>query len=71
MDGKLFLTAAALLLVAACTKEDPGAAFRSDPDAVRITAQEDASEGEDVEIQLGPDLQNKKIVGVVGSIIRV
>ena len=39
--------------------------------AVRITAQEDASEGEDVEIQLGPDLQNKKIVGVVGSIIRV
>ena len=39
MDGKLFLTAAALLLVAACTKEDPGAAFRSDPDAVRITAQ--------------------------------
>lgn len=39
MDGKLFLTAAALLLVAACTKEDSGAAFRSDPDAVRITAQ--------------------------------
>ena len=39
MDGKLFLTAAALLVVAACTKEDPGAAFRSDPDAVRITAQ--------------------------------
>ncbi len=39
MDGKLFLTAAALLLVAACTKEDPGAAFRSDPDAVRIMAQ--------------------------------
>ncbi len=39
MDGKLFLTAAALLLVAACTKEDSRAAFRSDPDAVRITAQ--------------------------------
>ena len=39
MDGKLFLTAAALLMVAACTKEDSGAAFRSDPDAVRITAQ--------------------------------
>ena len=39
MDGKLFLAAAALLLVAACTKEDSGAAFRSDPDAVRITAQ--------------------------------
>lgn len=39
MDGKLFLTAAALLLVAACTKEDSGAAFRSDPDAVRIMAQ--------------------------------
>ena len=39
MDGKLFLTAAALLLVAACTKEDSGAAFRSDPDAVHITAQ--------------------------------
>ena len=26
-------------MVAACTKEDSGAAFRSDPDAVRITAQ--------------------------------
>ena len=39
MDGKLFLTAAALLLVAACTKEDSGAAFLSDPDAVHITAQ--------------------------------
>lgn len=39
MDGKLFFAAAALLLAAGCTKEDSGAAFRSDPDAVRITAQ--------------------------------
>ncbi len=39
MDGRLFLTLAALLLVAGCTKDDPGADYRSDPDAVRISAQ--------------------------------
>ena len=39
MDGRLFLALAALLLVAGCTKDDPGAAYRSDPDAVRISAQ--------------------------------
>ncbi len=47
------------------------AALAGDKTAVRITAQEDSDESGDVEIQLGPDLQNKKIVGVVGSIIRV
>ena len=51
--------------------ENFACALAGEKTAVRITAQEDASEGEDVEIQLGPDLQNKKIVGVVGSIIRV
>lgn len=51
--------------------ENFASALAGEKTAVRITAQEDASEGEDVEIQLGPDLQNKKIVGVVGSIIRV
>lgn len=38
MDGRLFLALAALLLVAGCTKDDPGAAYRNDPDAVRISA---------------------------------
>lgn len=51
--------------------ENFACALTGEKTAVRITAQEDASEGEDVEIQLGPDLQNKKIVGVVGSVIRV
>lgn len=51
--------------------ENFACALAGEKTAVRITAQEDASEGEDVEIQLGPDLQNKKIVGVVGSVIRV
>ena len=51
--------------------ENFACALAGEKAAVRITAQEDASEGEDVEIQLGPDLQNKKIVGVVGSVIRV
>lgn len=51
--------------------ENFASALAGEKTAVRITAQEDASEGEDVEIQLGPDLQNKKVVGVVGSIIRV
>ena len=51
--------------------ENFACALAGEKTAVRIAAQEDASEGEDVEIQLGPDLQNKKIVGVVGSIIRV
>ena len=50
--------------------ENFACALAGEKTAVRITAQEDASEGEDVEIQLGPDLQNKKIVGVVGSVIR-
>ena len=39
--------------------------------SIRITAQEDETDSEDVEIQLAPDCQGKKIVGVVGSIIRV
>lgn len=51
--------------------ENFACALAGEKTAVRITEQEDASEGEDVEIQLGPDLQNKKIVGVVGSVIRV
>lgn len=51
--------------------ENFAAALAGERTAVRITAQEETSEGEDVEIQLGPDLQNKKVVGVVGSIIRV
>ena len=39
MNGRLFLTAAALLLAAGCAKQDLGSAYRSDPDAVRILAQ--------------------------------
>ncbi len=39
--------------------------------ALRITAEQDDTDSEDVEIQLAPDLHGKKIVGVVGSIIRV
>lgn len=40
--------------------------------ATRITAEEgDAGAKKDIEIQLAPDLHGKKIVGVVGSIIRV
>jgi len=46
-------------------------ALAGEQTSVRITAQEDESDAEDVEIQFGPDLQGKKIVGVVGSIIRV
>ena len=33
------LAAAALLLAAACTQQDPGSTYRDDPDAVRISAQ--------------------------------
>ena len=51
--------------------ENFACALAGEKTAVRVTAHEDASEGEDAETQLGPDLQNKKIVGVVGSIIRV
>ena len=39
MNGRLFLTAAALLLAAGCAKQDLGSAYRSDLDAVRILAQ--------------------------------
>lgn len=39
MNGRLFLTAAALLLAAGCAKQDLGSAYRSDPDAVKISAQ--------------------------------
>ncbi len=39
--------------------------------ALRITAEQDDTDAEDVEIQLAPDRHGKKIVGVVGSIIRV
>ena len=39
MNGRFFLTAAALLLAAGCAKQDLGSAYRSDPDAVRISAQ--------------------------------
>ena len=40
--------------------------------ATRIVAEEgDAGAKKDIEIQLAPDLHGKKIVGVVGSIIRV
>ena len=40
--------------------------------ATRITAEEgEAATKKDIEIQLAPDLHGKKIVGVVGSIIRV
>ena len=39
--------------------------------AVRLTTTEDDAHEKDVEIQLGPDQQGKKIVGVVGSVIRV
>ncbi|MBR1588644.1 MAG: PAS domain-containing protein [Kiritimatiellae bacterium] len=39
--------------------------------ATRVTAEEgDAGAKKDIEIQLAPDLHGKKIVGVVGSIIR-
>ena len=51
--------------------ENFACALAGEKTAVRITAQEDASEGEEVESQLGPGLQNRKIVGVVGAIIRV
>lgn len=40
-------------------------------DRVCIAAQEDESDARDVEIQLAPDVHGKKIVGVVGSVIRV
>ncbi len=40
-------------------------------EAVRITAEEDGVDARDVEVQLAPDRQGKKIVGVVGSAIRV
>lgn len=39
--------------------------------AVRLTAQEDGSGSSDVEIQLGPNRPSKKVVGVVGSVVRV
>ena len=39
--------------------------------AVRLTAAEDGADEKDVEVQLGPDRQGKKVVGVVGSVIRV
>lgn len=39
--------------------------------AVRLTAEEDGTDEKDVEVQLAPDRQGKKIVGVVGSVIRV
>ena len=51
--------------------ESFASALAGEKTSVRITAQEDESGSEDVEIQMGPDLQGKKIVGVVGSIIRV
>jgi len=38
---------------------------------VRITAEEDGVAAKDVEVQLAPDRQGKKIVGIVGSVIRV
>ncbi|MGN0847638.1 MAG: PAS domain-containing protein [Kiritimatiellia bacterium] len=46
-------------------------ALAGETNTVRITAQEDDADAKDVEIQLAPDRQGKKIVGVVGSIIRV
>ncbi|MGN0853212.1 MAG: PAS domain-containing protein [Kiritimatiellia bacterium] len=39
--------------------------------ALRITAENDDSASQDVEIQLGPNVQGKKTTGIVGSIIRV
>ncbi len=46
-------------------------ALAGETGAVRITAQEGDADVKDVEIQLAPDCHGKKIVGVVGSIIRV
>ena len=45
-------------------------ALAGSADAVRITAQEDDVGSEDVEVQLAPDWHGKKIVGVVGSVVR-
>lgn len=39
--------------------------------AVRIVAEENDTDTQNVEIQLAPDRHGKKIVGIVGSIIRV
>lgn len=47
------------------------AAMGGKTEAVRITAQENDDDEEDVEVQLAPDLQGKKIIGIVGSVIRV
>ncbi len=46
-------------------------ALAGETGAVRVKAQEDDAVAKDVEIQLAPDRQGKKIVGVVGSVIRM
>ena len=57
-----------------CDEPLPGlfaAALGGAGDAVRLTAQEDESGEKDVEVRLAPDVQGKRITGVVGSVIRV
>lgn len=57
-----------------CDEPLPGlfaAALGGAADAVRLTAQEDGSGEKDVEVRLAPDVQGKRITGVVGSVIRV
>ena len=38
---------------------------------LRITAEEDGADAQDVEVRMAPDVHGKKTVGVVGSVIRV
>ena len=46
-------------------------AFKGETVGVRLTAQEDDVDSQDVEVQLAPDVHGKKTVGVVGSVVRV
>ena len=46
-------------------------ALSGERSALRISAENDGPDNQDVEIQLGPNVQGKKTTGIVGSIIRV
>ena len=46
-------------------------ALKGETVGVRLTAQEDDVDSQDVEVQLAPDVHGKKTVGVVGSVVRV
>jgi PAS domain S-box-containing protein len=46
-------------------------ALKGETAGVRLTAQADDADPQDVEVQLAPDVHGKKTVGVVGSVVRI